>query len=244
MSEADKSYELKVFKMIINKYLDESTLVTEENLSALETNRDQVVWNLATKIYSQSGHKVDLNIVQDIVNSRIGTMKYELSVEKVRIAEQACRIAEQKVQQAAEEARRFAAEEARWRVELESTLAEFGEDKIKAQIFHKLCPIICEQLSVDFYEVTLDSHISHDLRADEVDTVELAMAIEEAFQEFEVEISEDLLGSMKRYTPSHYSDSWSPSGYSNSLGDYDPVACTVRELLLFIHEKVSSFSLA
>lgn len=111
MSEADKSYELKVFKMIINKYLDESTLVTEENLSALETNRDQVVWNLATKIYSQSGHKVDLNIVQDIVNSRIGTMKYELSVEKVRIAEQACRIAEQKVQQAAEEARRFAAEE-------------------------------------------------------------------------------------------------------------------------------------
>jgi acyl carrier protein len=231
VSEADKDYELKVLEMMINKYLDENTSITEESLSTLEVNRDQVVWDLATKMYSQSGHKIELSTVRDVVNSRIGAMKYQLAAEKKRIAEQARRAAEQKAQQAAEEARRVATEEARLRVEIESTLAEFGGDKIKAQIFVRLRKAISEQLSVDESEITLDRHISHDLGADELDTVELAMALEEEFEEFEVEISEDLLGSVKKW-PASYS--------SNSFGDSVPVACTVRELLIFIHEKASA----
>ncbi len=61
MSEVDKGYKLKVLKMVANKYLDETISATEESLKALEANCDQVVWELATRIYSQSGHKVELS---------------------------------------------------------------------------------------------------------------------------------------------------------------------------------------
>lgn len=98
MSEADRGYELKVLKMVINKHLDETTSITEESLRALEVNCDQIVWDLATKIYSQSGHQVELSTVRDVVNSRIGAIKHQLAAEKERIAEQIRRAAEQKAQ--------------------------------------------------------------------------------------------------------------------------------------------------
>jgi hypothetical protein len=84
VSEVDKGYELKVLKMVANKYLDETISATEESLKALEANRDQVVWELATRIYSQSGHKVELSTLRDVVNSRIGDVKYQLAAEKER----------------------------------------------------------------------------------------------------------------------------------------------------------------
>ncbi|MFM6024932.1 MAG: hypothetical protein ACKPER_18715, partial [Dolichospermum sp.] len=71
MSVSDKSYELKILKMIVNKHLDESTLFNKENINESETKRDQFVWDTATKIYQQSGHKVELSLVRDIVDSRI-----------------------------------------------------------------------------------------------------------------------------------------------------------------------------
>lgn len=215
MSEVDKGYELKVLKMVANKYLDETLSATEESLKALETNRDQVVWELATRIYSQSGHKVELSTLRDVVNSRIGDVKYQLAAEKERMAEQARRVAEEK-----------AAEEASLRDEITSIMGELGIEASQANIFVEVRKILSEQLEVDESEVTLDSHIITDLNADEIDTVELAMVLE---AEFDIEIPEDLLGTVKRWPPT----------YSNSFGDSDPVACTVRELLLFIHRKVA-----
>jgi len=215
VSEVDKGYELKVLKMVANKYLDETLSATEESLKALEANRDQVVWELATRIYSQSGHKVELSTLRDVVNSRIGVVKYQLAAEKERMAEQARRVTEEK-----------AAEEAGLRDEITIIMGELGIDESQAKIFVKVRKILSEQLEVDENEVTLDSHIITDLNADELDTVELAMALEE---EFDIEIPEQLLGTVKRWPPT----------YSNSFGDSDPVACTVRELLLFIHRKVA-----
>ena len=215
MSEVDKGYELKVLKMVANKYLDETLSATEESLKALEANRDQVVWELATRIYSQSGHKVELSTLRDVVNSRIGVVKYQLAAEKERMAEQARRVTEEK-----------AAEEAGLRDEITIIMGELGIDESQAKIFVKVRKILSEQLEVDEREVTLDSHIITDLNADEIDTVELAMVLE---AEFDIEIPEDLLGTVKRWPPT----------YSNSFGDSDPVACTVRELLLFIHRKVA-----
>lgn len=215
MSEVDKGYELKVLKMVANKYLDKTLSATEESLKALEANRDQVVWELATRIYSQSGHKVELSTVRDVVNSRIGDVKYQLAAEKERMAEQARRVAEEK-----------AAEEAPLRDEITRIMGELGIEASQANIFVEVRKILSEQLEVDESEVTLDSHIITDLNADEIDTVELAMVLE---AEFDIEIPEDLLGTVKRWPPT----------YSNSFGDSDPVACTVRELLLFIHRKVA-----
>ena len=49
------------------------------------------------------------------------------------------------------------------------------------EILEKVCSIVSEQLSVDAGEVKSDSNFQNDLGADSLDTVELVMAFEEAF---------------------------------------------------------------
>ena len=49
------------------------------------------------------------------------------------------------------------------------------------EILQKVCPIVSEQLSVESAEVKSDSNFQNDLGADSLDTVELVMALEEAF---------------------------------------------------------------
>ena len=48
-------------------------------------------------------------------------------------------------------------------------------------IFEKVRSIVVEQLSVDAGEVKSESNFQNDLGADSLDTVELVMALEEAF---------------------------------------------------------------
>ena len=48
-------------------------------------------------------------------------------------------------------------------------------------IFEKVRAIVAEQLSVDPADVKADSNFQNDLGADSLDTVELVMALEEAF---------------------------------------------------------------
>ncbi len=49
------------------------------------------------------------------------------------------------------------------------------------EILEKVCSIVSEQLSVESGEVKADSNFQNDLGADSLDTVELVMALEEAF---------------------------------------------------------------
>ena len=49
------------------------------------------------------------------------------------------------------------------------------------EILQKVCSIVAEQLSVESGEVKSDSNFQNDLGADSLDTVELVMALEEAF---------------------------------------------------------------
>ena len=48
-------------------------------------------------------------------------------------------------------------------------------------IFEKVRSIVAAQLSVDSAEIKSDSNFQNDLGADSLDTVELVMALEEAF---------------------------------------------------------------
>jgi len=227
VSEIDKDYELRVLKMVVNKYLDETISATEESLKALETNRDQFVWELATRIYSQSGNKVELCRVRDIVNSRIGAMKYQLAAEKERIAEPT----------------QSAAEEARLRDKITSILGEFREDEGRAKVFVRLRKIISEQLGVDESKVALNSHLSNDLGADDLDLVEVVMTLEE---EFDIEIPDEAAESYLGIYPSSSSGSfWSmlgsisacSSSCSSSRGAGEN--CIVENFLDFICAKVS-----
>jgi len=49
------------------------------------------------------------------------------------------------------------------------------------EILEKVCSIVSEQLSVEAGEVKSDSNFQNDMGADSLDTVELVMALEEAF---------------------------------------------------------------
>ena len=49
------------------------------------------------------------------------------------------------------------------------------------ETLQKFCSIVSEQLSVESAEVKPDSNFQNDLGADSLDTVELVMALEEAF---------------------------------------------------------------
>ena len=49
------------------------------------------------------------------------------------------------------------------------------------EILQQVCSIVSEQLSVESGEVKSESHFQNDLGADSLDTVELVMALEEAF---------------------------------------------------------------
>jgi acyl carrier protein len=80
MSRLEKDYQLQVIKMVLNTYLNQITLATEDDLKSLEANRDQVVWDLATKIYGQSGHTVELHMIRDAVDSKIREKKKELKI--------------------------------------------------------------------------------------------------------------------------------------------------------------------
>jgi len=77
-------------------------------------------------------------------------------------------------------------------------MAQSIEDKVKS--------IIVEQLGVDPEEVKTESAFVNDLGADSLDTVELVMALEEAFK---IEISDEdaekihTVGDAVRYIQSH-----------------------------------------
>jgi acyl carrier protein len=56
-----------------------------------------------------------------------------------------------------------------------------SQDEINSAIFEKVRKIVAEQLSVDEADVKPISNFQNDLGADSLDTVELVMALEEAF---------------------------------------------------------------
>ncbi|MFM5887836.1 MAG: acyl carrier protein [Dolichospermum sp.] len=220
MSVSDKSYELKILKMIVNKHLDESTLFNKENINESETKRDQFVWDTATKIYQQSGHKVELSLVRDIVDSRIRAIKNQLAEEARPIAN-------------TEKAQEFLSK-------VTDVLGKFGGDERKAKVFVRVRELISEQLSVEEREVTLDSHLSNHLNADEDDVLGIMMVLEEEFDiEIPDEVAEKSLGiGINIFSGGSWSwwssSSSSPSSFIYQAGEQ----CIVRNFVEVICEEL------
>jgi acyl carrier protein len=59
------------------------------------------------------------------------------------------------------------------------------------EIFYKIVEILTEKLQISDKEIKLSSHIINDLGADSLDVVELNMALEDAFQEYNLSIPEE-----------------------------------------------------
>ncbi|MGL5939819.1 MAG: phosphopantetheine-binding protein [Waterburya sp.] len=65
---------------------------------------------------------------------------------------------------------------------------EENENLFSSEVFDKLKEIIVEQLEVESDRVTLDSDVTQDLGADELDVDELIATIEE---EFDIELNQE-----------------------------------------------------
>ena len=256
MTEINKSYDSKIFKMVIDKYIDNVAENTADILKLLQINHDDFVWDLATKIYKESGHKIELSLIRDVVDSRIAIMKHQLAEAQKQIYEQACR-AEEERKQIAEEAHqvtqdnlvaqevRVITEDPHFLRKVAESIGKFGGDERKAKIFVRVRRIISDRLEVDESKVTLDSHLSNHLGADEYDLIELVNDLDE---EFEIEITEyesekELgMGSFLNFGNgfSLFSGSGFVSGSGSSYSSFENAGedCIVRNFVEFIYKKI------
>jgi hypothetical protein len=142
MSEENDVYTSSVLTDVIDKYAIQAISATRQGLHFAETNRDQIVWEIATKIYSQSGHKVSLIQVRDIIDSSIKTIREKLDIEeRERIAHEAAEMEAQKV--ARLEAERIA-------VEAENRRRKLLEESV--EILRKLAPeLLGDEKNLKFF---------------------------------------------------------------------------------------------
>ena len=213
MNEDSKNYEMQILAMMINQYLDAMVSLSEEKLNQLEANCDQIVWDLATRIYKESGHKVEFHIIRNLINSRIAVMRYQLFFSKSSLLESK-RIDEEKAMKIAEQkANAIINDKKIDDTEKITILQELAGDERKLAIFIKVQEIISYQLEVEKSEIHIDDELfylqsssyssysfytsssSFDIWSDllsnwggdELDTIDLIMALEE---EFELELEE------------------------------------------------------
>jgi hypothetical protein len=82
MDNSEQVYESNILKIAINKYLDKNLQKSQENLQKLEANQDEIVWDIVSAIYNQSGYKVTMSFARDIVDQRIKDMKEQLKKDE------------------------------------------------------------------------------------------------------------------------------------------------------------------
>lgn len=228
MNQVDRDYESKMLKMGIDKYLDETILGTEKDLVTLKDNQDRIVWDLTARIYSEIGHKVELSTVRDVVNSRIEAINHQLAEEKKYIAEETYRVAKQ--ESSNEVDCQDIQEDADFRSNVIAVLGKFGGNESKAKVFVRVRRIISDKLEVDESKINLDCHMSNHLHADELDLVELVVALEE---EFDIEISDDYVN----FCWFNSSFDWRSSSYSSFAQAGEE--CIVRNFVELVYEKIS-----
>lgn len=87
MNNSQQTYESNLLKIAINKYLDKKLISPQTNLTKFELNKDEIVWDVVSTIYTQSGYKVSMSFARDIVYQRINDMKEQLKKdeEKARL---------------------------------------------------------------------------------------------------------------------------------------------------------------
>jgi acyl carrier protein len=215
MNEDSKNYEMQILAMMINQYLDDMVSLSEEKLNQLEANCDQIVWDLATRIYKESGHKVEFHIIRNLINSRIEVMRYQLFFSKSSLLESK-RIDEEKAMKIAEQKANAIINDKK-NDDTEKITSQENERQLA--IFIKIQEIISYQLEVEKSEIHIDDELFYLQSAervssyssysfysscssfgfgrnscllsnwggDELDTIDLIMALEE---EFELELEE------------------------------------------------------
>lgn len=183
MAVENENYKLEILEYAVNQSIDR--LLPESSKDALSVilyQSKEVVWRVATDLYTKSGHQIDFVFIRDLLNSRIEPLRNQIAeVAKIKAELEAERLVEE-------------AEEAKIRKQKEE------EKQKESEEFNLVCPnssmntfikirlIIREKLEVSEESITLNANLDSDLYADESDLIELLWALEE---EFGLEIPDD-----------------------------------------------------
>ena len=137
MNNSEQVYESTILKLAINKYLDQKLINHQKDLKTFELNKDEIVWDVVTKIYSQSGYKVSMSFARDIIDQRIKDIKDQLKKDE---------------EKAHQEMIKIKAEQEKARIEKQSKINNFLQtlpeelnfDETKIDMFMRLHKVCCE----------------------------------------------------------------------------------------------------
>lgn len=146
MNNSDQAYESHILKSAINKYLDQKLTNSQEDLKKIELNKDELVWDIVSKIHSQSGYKVSMSFARDIIDQRIVNIKAELREAEEKARLEMIRIKAEKVEKQIKN------------IDFLKTLPpELNFDETKSDIFIRVYKICCEYDLCDEFD-ELDSN--------------------------------------------------------------------------------------
>ncbi|MGL5832353.1 MAG: hypothetical protein ACRC1Z_03870 [Waterburya sp.] len=91
MTVESEDYKLEVLEYVVNQCIDR--LLPKSNKDAVSMiiyRNNEVVWKVATEIYTKSGHQIDFLVVKKILNLRLEPLRAKISeAEKIRKEEEA-----------------------------------------------------------------------------------------------------------------------------------------------------------
>jgi acyl carrier protein len=235
MPVENEDYQLEVLEYAVNQCIDRLLpLSSKDVLSAILNKSNEVVWRIATDIYTKSGHSIDFVFIRDILNSRIEPLRKKIAEEeRIKKATEAkkAELEDQRQIKEAKEAKIIAkleverleriAEQQRIKQENLKVVRE-RYPNISLEVFLKIENLIIEELLLEEERIiTIDSVLSKDLGADNLYIMELIQAIE---KEFDIEIPDDFIGT-----------NW----ISCICGDFSRLeSITVKEILDIVCEKI------
>ena len=201
MSVEERDYKVEVLEYAINQCIDGLLPSSSENaLSVILYQSNEVFWRVATEIYTKSGYQIDFVFIRDVLSLRVEPLQRKIAEEKrIRTeleTQKLAKIAEEKRIKKEREAEleRIRANQERIRKEKEAEevrirkkrkqeeLQKFQENYsgieinnyCKLILFKKIFPrikkIIIEQLKVDEEQIKPDAIFNQDLGADETDS--------------------------------------------------------------------------
>lgn len=238
MAIEEESYKLEILEYAVNQCIDRFLPKSSEDaLSVILYQSNEIVWRVATDIYTQSGHQIDFLFIKNILYSRIEPLRNKIAeeekIKKEKKAEETkikAKLETQRSERIVEQQRieqKQKAEKEELRIERENAKQENLKafraryPNISIEVFLTIEKLITEELLLEEERITLDSILSKDLGADDLDIVELMQAIE---KEFNIEIPDDFTGL-----------SW----VSCICGNYSRLeSITVQEIVDLVCEKI------
>ena len=211
------NYQFEILEYAVNQYLDELLPCNDrDSLNVIANKSNEIVWKIATEIYKESGHQIDFASIKDLLDLRSNLLENQIAEEiRAKADLDARRLSKKAEKERFRKEKEIANAKAKAKLEakkseqsdkqqeLDREQREKESKKLQAfkranpdinsnyettDIFIRIKNIIANYLEIDGKIIKFNTYIMKDLEADELDNLEIVMAIEE---EFDIEISDE-----------------------------------------------------